>query len=229
MRRSDLRILPKTVQQLTVEKLRSAILAGVFKPGERLIEVDLCEMLGVSRPSVREALRSLEAERLVSIIPNRGPQIPVLSWDNASEIYRVRMLLEGEVAALAAEHATPADHKAIAAALNAFAKADKQADADGLLSSTAIFYDELIRLARNSIIEETLRGLYARITFLRSRSMSMPGRAANSHAEMKTILAAIEKRDPELARAAAIEHVRQAHAAAKVAYDSEGLQEPSAA
>lgn len=229
MRRSDLRILPKTVQQLTVEKLRSAILAGVFKPGERLIEVDLCEMLGVSRPSVREALRSLEAERLVSIIPNRGPQIPVLSWENASEIYRVRMLLEGEVAALAAEHATPADHKAIAAALNAFAKADKQADADGLLSSTAIFYDELIRLARNSIIEETLRGLYARITFLRSRSMSMPGRAANSHAEMKAILAAIEKRDPELARAAAVEHVRQAHAAAKVAYDSEGLQEPSAA
>ena len=212
-----------------MEKLRSAILAGVFKPGERLIEVDLCEMLGVSRPSVREALRSLEAERLVSIIPNRGPQIPVLSWHNASEIYRVRMLLEGEVAALAAEHATPADHKAIAVALNAFAKADKQADPDGRLSSTAIFYDELIRLARNSIIEETLRGLYARITFLRSRSMSMPGRAANSHAEMKAILAAIEKRDPELARAAAIEHVRQAHAAAKVAYDSEGRQEPSAA
>ncbi len=212
-----------------MEKLRAAILAGVFKPGERLIEVDLCEMLGVSRPSVREALRSLEAERLVSIIPNRGPQIPILSWENASEIYRVRMLLEGEVAALAAEHATPADYKTLAAALNAFAKAAKQDDPDGRLSSTGTFYDEMIRLSGNSIIDETLRGLYARITFLRSRSMSLPGRAEKSHAEMKAILNAIETGDSEAARAAAIEHVRQAHAAAKIAYDSEGLQRPSAA
>lgn len=229
MRRVDLRIRPKTVQQLTVEKLRSAIVEGVFKPGERLIEVDLCEMLGVSRPSVREALRSLEAERLVSIIPNRGPQIPVLTWRDASDIYRVRMLLEGEVAALAAQHATPADIRKMNTALTTFAKADKAGDAEGRLASTAMLYDEMIRLCDNSIIEETLRGLYARVNFLRSRSMSLPGRAPNSLAEMKAIVASVEAGDVETARAAAIEHVRQAHATARIVFESSLDDESSAA
>ena len=91
MANHNLRISPKTVQQQIVEKLRGAIIEGVFKPGDRLIEADLCEMLGVSRPSIREALRSLEAERLIDIIPNRGPQIPILTWEQATEIYQVRI------------------------------------------------------------------------------------------------------------------------------------------
>src|SRR5688500_13786589 len=98
----ELRVSVQSVQQQAVERLRAAILAGVFKPGDRLVEADLCARLGVSRPSVREALRSLEAEGLVNIVPNRGPQIPVLTWQQAEEIYQVRALLEGEAAALCA-------------------------------------------------------------------------------------------------------------------------------
>ncbi len=85
----DLRVRPNTVQNQTVEKLREAILAGVFKPGDRLVEAQLCSMLGVSRPSVREALRSLAAERLVAFVPNRGTQIPLLPWSEARDIYHV--------------------------------------------------------------------------------------------------------------------------------------------
>ena len=76
----DLRVSRKSVQQETVEKLRGAILSGVFTPGIRLVEADLCNSLGVSRPLLREALRSLQAERLIDIVPNRGPQVPRLSW-----------------------------------------------------------------------------------------------------------------------------------------------------
>ena len=83
----DLRVSPRTVQQETVEKLRVAILAGMFQPGARLVEAELCKMLGISRPSVREALRSLEAQRLVAIVPNRGPQIPIITWEEAEQIY----------------------------------------------------------------------------------------------------------------------------------------------
>src|SRR5512138_1076944 len=96
----DLEVFPRTVRQEAVEKLRAAILAGRFQPGDRLVEADLCKVLGVSRPSLREALRSLEAERLIAIVPNRGPQIPIVSWTEAEEIYHVRALLEGEAAAL---------------------------------------------------------------------------------------------------------------------------------
>jgi GntR family transcriptional regulator, trigonelline degradation regulator len=76
----DLQVSPRTVQQETVQKLGAAILTGMFQPGDRLVEAELCKMLGVSLPSVREALRSLEAERIISIVPNRGPQIPIMSW-----------------------------------------------------------------------------------------------------------------------------------------------------
>src|SRR5690348_15248882 len=95
----DLKVSPVSVQQQAASKLRAAILAGVFQPGDRLVEADLCERLGVSRPSVREALRSLEAEKLVAIVPNRGPLVPLITWEQAKEIYQVRVLLEGEAAA----------------------------------------------------------------------------------------------------------------------------------
>lgn len=215
----DLRVSPKTVQHQSVEKLREAIVTGVFKPGDRLVEAELCKMLGVSRPSIREALRSLEAERLVVMIPNRGPQIPILSWQEATEIYQVRALLEGEAAALATRHATPADCKRMRTILTAFGKAVRANDSDAQLSVTVELYDEILRLCGNKIIKETLHGLHVRINFLRGRSMSRPGRAKNSHQEMKAIVKAIEAGDEEGARRAAIEHVEQAYFSARTAYE----------
>jgi DNA-binding GntR family transcriptional regulator len=217
----DLRVLPKTVQQITVEKLRGAILSGMFKPGERLLEAQLCEMLGVSRPSVREALRSLEAERLVTLVPNKGPHIPVITWEQATEIYQVRALLEGEAAALAAGRASASYIKKMRAALAAFRKAARNGDAAGQVESTADFYSELLRLCGNSIIEETLSGLLARINFLRAKSMSRPGRAEYSFKEMAAILDAVEAGDSEAARRAAAFHVEQAHTSAHEAYRHE--------
>lgn len=225
----NLRISPKTVQQQIVEKLRGAIIEGVFKPGDRLVEADLCEMLGVSRPSIREALRSLEAERLVEIIPNRGPQIPVLTWEHASEIYQVRALLEGEAAFIAAKRATPEDLKLMRASLAAFGKAVRAHDMKIEVSSTAEFYGHILRVCGNRIIEEALTGLLARINFLRGRSMSQPGRAKVSLQEMKAIFEAIEARNSSAARSAAVRHVENAHRSANAAYELLSAKENSAA
>lgn len=225
---SSLRISPKTVQQQIVEKLRGAILEGVFQPGDRLVEAELCEKLGVSRPSIREALRSLEAERLVEIIPNRGPQIPVLTWEHASEIYQVRALLEGEAAFIAAKRATPDDLKQMRAALGTFGKAVRDDDAAAEIVSTAEFYGHILRLCGNRIIEETLSGLLARINFLRGRSMSQPGRAKFSLQEMKSIYDAIAAKNGAAARAAAVKHVENAHASANAAYEALNSKESAA-
>src|SRR5262245_64954406 len=100
-----MKVLPITVTGQAVLKLRAAILNGVFKPGERLLEQNLCEWMGVSRTSVREALRRLEAERLITITPNRGPSVTEIAWDEAKAIYEVRALMEGEAAALFAARA----------------------------------------------------------------------------------------------------------------------------
>ncbi|MDB5606420.1 MAG: GntR family transcriptional regulator [Bradyrhizobium sp.] len=215
----NLRISPKTVQQQIVEKLRGAITEGVFKPGDRLVEADLCEMLGVSRPSIREALRSLEAERLIDIIPNRGPQIPVLTWEHATEIYQVRALLEGEAAFLAAKHATAEDLKQMRASLAAFGKAIRANDMPAKVASTAEFYGHIMRICGNRIIQEILSGLLARINFLRARSMSEPGRAKFSLQEMKAIYQAIAAKNSGAARSAAIKHVENAHVSANAAFE----------
>lgn len=214
----DFRILPKTVQQQIVEKLREAIMTGTFKPGERLLEAELCELLGVSRPSVREALRSLEAERLVVLVPNKGPHIPILTWEQAAEIYKVRALLEGEAASLAAQYATDSSIEKMRLALQGFEKAGREENAAAQVSSTASFYAEILRSCNNSVIEEILSGLLARINLLRARSMSMSGRAKVSLKEMTNILEAIESRDSDSAREAAMYHVEQAYASAGKTY-----------
>lgn len=215
----DLKIERQTVQTQTANRLRDAILSGYFKPGQRLIEADLCEMMQVSRTSVREALRRLEAEKLITIVPNRGPSVSRITWEEAQEIYDVRAMLEGEAAALLAERATAEHKREMSLALAAFVQADEADDAIGRLTSTSQFYDVMLRGCGNRIVGEMLQGLVARINFLRARSMSQSGRARFSATEMRRILKAIEKKDPAGARAAAVEHVRNACAAAKAVFE----------
>jgi DNA-binding GntR family transcriptional regulator len=219
----ELRISIQSVQRQAAEKLRAAILAGVFKPGDRLVETDLCAQLGVSRPSVREALRSLEAEGLVNIVPNRGPQIPVLTWQQAEEIYQVRVLLEGEAAALCAKRGRREHIDGMRAALAAFEKAVRQDDGAGRLSATADFYRIMQQGAGNSLIDDLLRRLLARINFLRAQSMSRAGRAKFSLREMRAIFQAIAKGDGKAARRAAEVHVKNASAAARDTFEADSL------
>lgn len=208
----DLQITPQTVQQQTVERLRKAIITGMFQPGERLSETRLCQMLGISRPSVREALRSLEASKLITIVPNRGPHIPILNRCAAEDLYSVRALLEGEACALCAEKRSSADIATMRDALQRFES--ETGNTVGLLSTTTEFYDRILSACGNSIIREILLGLHDRVNLLRVQTMSTPGRSNQSYAEMKAMLNAIEKADSEAARAAAIHHVRQAEQAA---------------
>jgi len=221
-RRVELRIAVKSVQQHAVEKLRGAILDGFFKPGDRLVETDLCARLGISRPSLREALRSLESEGLIELIPNRGPQVPVLTWTKAEEIYRVRALLEGEAAALCAKRANPEQIDGLRRALADFEQAVRKEDSARRLSATAEFYRIMQQAAGNTLVDDLLRRLLARINMLRAQSMSRAGRAAFSAKEMRAIFQAISKGDSRAARKAAETHVKNASQAARVMVESAG-------
>lgn len=215
----DLRVAPRTVQQEVVEKLRHAILSGIFQPGNRLVESQLCGSLGVSRPSLREALRSLQAERLIEIVPNRGPQIPVLSWRDAEEIYEVRELLEGEAAARCAAAISETDLEELSDQLEEFRRACRRKDPAGQINTATEFYAIILRNCGNKIIEQVEGGLLARVNFLRARSMSLPDRVKSSYDEMNAIYVAIKNRDTEKARKAARHHVVNARNSAKKAFE----------
>jgi DNA-binding GntR family transcriptional regulator len=214
----DLRVSRKTVQQGTFEKLKDAILAGVFQPGERLVEANLCEQLGVSRASLREALRSLQSERLIDFIPNRGPQIPVLSWKEAEDIYDLRALLEGEAAARCASAISDRDIGSLSATVQTLRRVVKTNNSADKLQCATAFYDVLLHNCGNEMIKQTLNGLHARINFLRARSMSLPGRTKASYEEMNALYLAIKDRDPKAARKIAQQHVQNAREAAREAF-----------
>ena len=79
--------VPQTLRELAVERLRAAIMSGRFPSGYRLVERTLVDQLGVSRSVIREAIRYLEAEDLVEILPRQGPIVATLDWDKARQIY----------------------------------------------------------------------------------------------------------------------------------------------
>ena len=198
------------VRTQIVVNLRAAILSGQLRPGERLVETTLSEMLQVSRTSLREALRQLEAERLVTITPFKGPTVTVMTPDDAEQIYEVRAMLEGHAAELFAARATPREISAMKAALGRFKDAVAAGDAAARLASTDEFFDVMLQGCGNRVIAEMLDGLHARVNFLRSRSMSSPERASESLKEMQAMLTAIRAKDSAEAARTARLHVGRA-------------------
>lgn len=210
---------PTLVRELAAETLRNAIVTGALSPGERLVESSLAKRMGVSRPSIREALSQLAAEKIVTITPNRGPAVATITWVEAQSIYEVRALLEADAAVRFATLATPDDIARMRKALQAFELALPAYDVSMLVASTAAFYSVMLGGCGNPVIAEVIEGLTARISFLRARSMSHSGRAHHSLAELSAILNAIEERNVNEARRACTSHVQNAMIAARAAFD----------
>lgn len=204
----------QNLRQQVVELLRGAILEYRFKPGDRLIERELCELTGVSRTSVREALRHLESEGLVVNLPNRGPQVATVSAEEAREIYEVRETLEGLAGRLFASRGDAAQLARLEAALDGLEAAFALRDRRGIEHATASFYGVLLDGCGNSIVQTLARALQARAVLLRATSMAQPGRWPVSLAEMRSIVAAIRSGVPEAADLACRSHVERARAAA---------------
>jgi DNA-binding GntR family transcriptional regulator len=197
-----------------VQLLRDAIVVGDFKPGERLIEGPLCERFGVSRTVVREAIRQLESEGLVTLVANRGPVVTELSQDDAIALYEVRAVLEGLAGARFAERATEQQKKRLDGALGKVANAFESGDERLRLRAKDLFYDVLLEGAGNPIIKSTLRGIHARVQLLRGLSMQAPGRTDESLGELRAIVEAALQGDSERARSACEHHVNNAASAA---------------
>lgn len=198
------------------EKLRQAIAAGRFKPGDRLIERELCALIGVGRTSIREALRQLEAEGLVTSYPHKGPMVTVISYDEAEQLYKVRAILESFAGQLFAERGSVDDIAALLKAVAAFEAAVTDGSNPRLSAAKNAFYDCLMTGSGNVFARQMLTSLHNRINLLRMTSMNQPGRLRHSLAEIKEIVAAISDRDGPRAAAACKRHIEEA---AKVALD----------
>lgn len=199
-----------TLRLLVEDKIRNAIATGHFKPGQRLIERELCEQMGVGRTSVREALRQLEAEGLVVTIPHRGPEVSSINADEARQLYEVRALLEGFAGRAFAERGSDADIARLKEAVAGFRAAAEGGDRATLVEAKTRFYSVLMEGADNMFIRQSLTALHNRITLLRVTSMTQQGRLADSVAEIETIYEAIAAHDGARAEAACKHHIAKA-------------------
>jgi DNA-binding GntR family transcriptional regulator len=194
--------------------LRREIVEMRLRPGQRLVERELIERIGVSRTTIREALRQLAAEGLVTTIPQKGAIVAIPSPKEAAEVYEVRALLEGLAAREFARYASTSQVGALRAALSEVASAGEADDARALLQAKNRFYDVLFDGADNATIRSILGGLQARVAVLRATSLTAPNRPRQSVEEIKAIVDAIDRRDEDGAAEAATFHVRQAAQAA---------------
>lgn len=208
----DLRVErhPSTLRLLVEDKLRAAIVDGRFPPGRRLVERELCELTGVGRTSIREAIRQLEAEGLVTVVPHRGPSVTVITPDEARDLYAVRGLLEGYAGREFARLRPEAEIAALGRDVEGFAQAAAGEDRPALIAAKTALYATLMRGCGNGVVWQMLTTLHNRVTLLRLTSMSQPGRLKDSVSEIRTIAAAIVTGDGNAAEAACRLHIARA-------------------
>jgi GntR family transcriptional regulator, trigonelline degradation regulator len=194
--------------------LRKAILDFHYKPGQRLVERELMDDLGVSRTTIREVLRELAAEGLVASLPQRGMIVVTPSLKEAKELYEVRAAMESLALTGFIARATNEQVAQLRAALNAFEReAGEGGDFRALLKSKDDAYDVVLAGAGNDSVRAIQEGLRARVRALDAASLSVPGRPLEELEELRMIVQAVERRDVEAAVQASAAHVAGASAA----------------
>lgn len=196
------------VRTQVAENLRQAILSRRFQPGQRLVERELVEATGASRTSVREALRELAAEGLVTSIPNKGTMVTEVTRDEARQLYELRSGLEALAGRLFVERATETEVEELDRAFQAIGEAYQVGV--GALAAKDVFYEVLFRGARNEQLRQVTAGLHARVCYLRSFSLSQPGRLPESLGELRDIINAVKARDADAAARACLCHIKRA-------------------
>ena len=139
----------KPLREVVYETLREAIKTGGLTPGERLMEIQLAEELGVSRTPVREAIRKLELERFVVMIPRRGTYVANLSLKDINEVFEIRAALDGLAAGLAAERITEEELEQLERLLVEISEHIDHHDNEKIVATDEAFHDILYRASRN--------------------------------------------------------------------------------
>lgn len=216
---------PVLVREQAFEQVRDAILVGTLAPGTRLIERELCIALGISRASVREMIRRLEAERLIRVEGRKSPIVSTLTRKQAAEIYEVRALFESLLVRRFTETASHAQVGDLRTIFEAVKEAAKRDAIDEIVVLMRRFNTHLVQVVDHELIGDLLGQLNARINWLRIKAMTQPGRLTTSIRELAAILEAIEQRNAEKAALAMAQSSTNARDAALDQLASECLAE----
>jgi DNA-binding GntR family transcriptional regulator len=200
---------PPSRVEAAYQRLKRDIMEGIYTPRQRLIETEIAPAIGVSRATLRAALIRLQHEGLVEIQPNRGAQVRSFSVEEATRILKVREVLEGLAAALAAQKATPAQ---LGELDDTVAEMEHTLAVDDLLGHLPLvgrFHQRIIEAAGNEFIDQFLGMLRAPLIRHQFRVILVPGRKDESLAEHRDILSYLRRHDAKGAERAMRRHIAQ--------------------
>lgn len=195
------------LRDVVFNTLRQAILTGELKPGERLMEIHLANKLGVSRTPIREAIRKLELEGLVTMIPRRGAEVAQITGKSLQDVLEVRRSLDALCAELACERISDAEIAALEAACKEFEEATYTRDARVIAAADVALHDIIIKATNNNRLVQLVNNLAEqmyRYRFEYIKDYSMHGRLVEEH---RVIFEAIREKDKVTAAAAAVTHI----------------------
>lgn len=200
--------MPEDSKPAVTEALRAAIVAGEFAPRQRLVEIDLCDRFGTSRFVLRSALQDLSAQGLVEFQRNRGARVRDVSLAEAIEITEVRILLEGLVAARAAERVAKSEATMLRKIVKDMRGAVDKSELLRYSDLNALLHGSIRDIAAHETASRMLRQLRDQ-TVRHQFSLSLvPGRPTVSLPQHEAIVAAITARDPEAAEQAMHTHLQ---------------------
>lgn len=190
------------------ELLLEGIENGALPAGTRLRETELAQRFALSRTPIREALKRLEQQGLITHEPHQGMAVTSLDYNQIAELYALREVLEGTAARLAAQHASAIE----ISVLEEMVAADRARNEDAamLARTNRAFHQQLRDAGRNHYLGQALENLRLSLALLPGTTLGAPGRGAASVEDHAAIVARIAARDPEGAEEAARLHIRNA-------------------
>ena len=189
------------------EKLRNDILRGKYKKGDELVDCTIGKEMGVSRTPVREAIRQLELEGLVQLIPNKGAFVTGISSKDVMDMYLIRAKLEGLCAAMAAEHVTEEQLEKMEETILLSDFHVEKGNFEQVCQQDGEFHKLLYEASGSRILAHTLLDFHQYLQRVRMASVRQRKRTQPSTREHKEILEAIRKKDASAADRAAYQHI----------------------
>lgn len=195
------------LRDVVFNTLRQAILTGELKPGERLMEIHLANKLGVSRTPIREAIRKLELEGLVTMIPRRGAEVAQITEKSLQDVLEVRRSMDALCAELACERISDEDILELEKACEAFESAIGTGNIREIAAADVALHDIIVRATGNTRLVQLVNNLAEqmyRYRFEYIKDFSMHGRLVEEH---RIIYESIKSKDKKNAAAAAVKHI----------------------
>ncbi len=195
------------LRDVVFNTLRQAILTGELKPGERLMEIHLANRLGVSRTPIREAIRKLELEGLVTMIPRRGAEVAQITEKSMSDVLEVRRALDALCVELACERISDEDIRDLKDACDNFERAVRSKDAKKIAQADVELHNIIVKATGNSRLIQLINNLSEQMYRYRYEYIKDASQHARLIEEHRIIYESIVRKDKETASRAAKMHI----------------------